>query len=205
MKNKTIFLFLLLFVLTPAAALAKEGSDDHSGDDHGRFEVRINQNQIGNRIEVENEVEVEQQKRVRFEVKDNKFEIRGEITSIGDNSFVIGSQTIRISPATTGKFEQKGNLAVGAFAKVEGVIINNIFFATEIKTEAQGRFGTPPARFKFKVDGVNHHVPGSTISATPSAFPIASSSARVEIKARGPVDQVIKFIESILASLKNLV
>lgn len=149
----------------------------------------------------------------------NKFEIKGEIASIGDNSFVVLDQTIVIDPSKVRGFEQKGILEVGKKIKVEGIIIDGTYYATEINV-----IGTGQGRFKIEIKGLVLPSPSGSASPTPTVSPTPSGSpeatptgsptasptsspatfVNLEVKAKGTLEQVTLFFEQLLDYIKNL-
>lgn len=119
--------------------------------------------------------------RIKFELKfdedTQRFNIKGEITAVAGNNFVVSGQTIFIDPSQVKEFEQKGILTVGERVKVEGIIKNGVKFAQEINV-----IGTGQGRFKFE-----------TVDQS------------VKVKANGPIQQVETFLEQILALLKSFI
>lgn len=206
--KKFLPLFTLIFLLLlPTLTFAHENKNEN-GNNRSRFELKV-----------ENEQD-DDENHVRLEIGTQEFEIRGEITEISSNTFVILGQTITIDPSQVSEFKQKGILKVGNIAKVEGVVVGSTKFADEIKV-----IGTGQGRFKFEIEGLtlpsSSSSPTPSVSPSPSASPEATSSASpspspspeataaanvsVKIKAQGPIDEVIAFLEQVLSILKNLV
>lgn len=207
-----VFLILLVsFILAaPTAVLAHKSHSENQGKSHlvAKFESDDEDD--------EDEDEIKAQSKAQ---SDNKFEIKGMITAVSGNSFVINGQTVNINPQVTGEFEQKGLLETGVMAKVEGQVVDGQLFAEEVKIIGQGQ-----GRFKFEIKGLGtlFSLPTPTPSptppaeeTTPSPTPTPSPSpevgaaattmANIQVKAVGPLDQVVGFIESILNFLKGLV
>lgn len=101
----------------------------------------------------------------------SEFELAGTISSISDDSFVVGGQTITIDISKVEEFEQKGILSVGNSVKVEGIIVDGQKFAEEIKV-----FGLGGKNLKIE---------------------IKNSPDEVKVEAKGPLDQVINFLKQI--------
>lgn len=152
---------LLMFIASPSAYADKDQGPKIN--DHTKFELKFDENT-------------------------QKFEIRGEITAIAGNNFVVSSQTIFIDPTQVKEFEQKGVLAIGKRVKVEGIVKNGVNFAQEINV-----IGTGQGRFKFESE--NKSLATGTTTA---------SNVQVKIKAEGPIQQVRTFLEQILNLLKSL-
>lgn len=205
--KKFLPLFALIFLLLlPTLTFAHENKNGN-GNNRSRFELKV-------------ENEQDDENHTRFEIGTQEFKISGEISSISANTFVILGQTITIDPSQVSQFKQKGILKVGNVAKVEGVIVGSTKFAKEIKV-----IGTGQGRFKFEIEGLSlpssNPSPTPSVSPQPSASPEATSSASpppspspeatqsadvsVKIKAQGPIDQVVAFLEQVLSILKNLV
>lgn len=71
--------------------------------------------------ENENEVEEENEQVQQVEVGTAQFGIRGAITAIAGNNFMVAGQTIFLDPTQVNEFEHKGVLAVGKEVKVGGL------------------------------------------------------------------------------------
>ena len=206
--RKILPLFALIFLLLTPTLIFASNDKNGNGNNRSRFELKV-----------ENEQD-DDENHARFEIGTQEFKISGEISSISANTFVILGQTITIDPSQISQFEQKGILKVGNVAKVEGVIVGSTKFAKEIKV-----IGTGQGRFKFEIEGLSlpssNPSPTPSVSPQPSASPEATSSASpppspspeatqsadvsVKIKAQGPIDQVVAFLEQVLSILKNLV
>jgi len=154
---------LLMFIVSPGA-YAKDEDQGLKNNDRTKLELEFDKNT-------------------------QKFEIRGEITVIAGNNFMVSGQTIFIDPNQVKEFEQKGILQVGKRVRVEGIVKNGINFAKEIVV-----LGTGAGRFKFETENQPLHV-GATYG----------SNIQVKVKANGPVQQVEKFLNQILAVLKSFI
>lgn len=214
--KKLLPILTLAFILTATPVFASQGKNSHKNDNESRFELKIRgdhqDNDRGHNNK--NSEDEDEDNKTKIEIDNSEFEVRGEITSVSANSFVIAGQTINIDPLKVSEFEQKGILAVGNSAKVEGIIVDGDKFAEEIKL-----IGTGQGRFKFEIRGLTisaSPTPGATPSASPDASPQASvspspssspsvsSDIRVKIKANGPLDQVVAFLQQILGFLTGL-
>src|SRR5262249_17819681 len=119
MLRKLLFVLpSLLFMLSPAAASAKQGNENnHAGG--VKVDVKINQGNHDSNTSLENEnthglglgnVEVvTSSAKVRFVETDNLFDIRGTINSVGTGEFSVNGQTIVVDPSKTGHYNQKGD------------------------------------------------------------------------------------------------
>ena len=201
MKKQTrlliLFAILLITLSSGPSALAKEGGKKEFESGKSRVEIKI-----------KNEVKEEEEK---IEVEQDKFEIRGTITTVVGNNFTVAGQTIFLDPTQVSKFKQKGILEVNKKVKAEGIIKNDVKFATEIMVIGEGQ-----GRFKIEIKGSSFPttlptaspLPTSslTVGAFPSASPQATTSAniKVKVKAVGTVEQVSLFLQQILNFLKSL-
>lgn len=204
MKKYLLFAVLTLLLVAVPGVYARQGSDDSSGSsssgrdggekaedrsgrdegDDSRVEIRI-ENEAEDEVENEVENEVED----KFEARDNEFEVRGEITQISNNNFTVLGQTIVVDPSQVMEFRQKGILQVGQRVKVEGVIVNNTKFATEIRIDNE------------EEEGVRVEV-RSVPTLTPSVVP--TLTPRVDIRVRGSLDSINGLLQQILDFLKTL-
>ncbi|MFZ5932543.1 MAG: DUF5666 domain-containing protein [Patescibacteria group bacterium] len=218
-KIALILTTLMLLTAIPVVSAHDEDKDREREREELRLEVRSH-NENGDEEE-------------------NEFEIKGEIESVGENSFVVNGQTILIDITQVGKFKQKGILKVGVMVKVEGVIINGNYYAAEIMTigTGQGRFQiiikelfphckpirrpwifrwqrcvkglfTPSSPFPSPTPSASPTPestptvsPSPSVSPTPTATPIVE----VKVKAVGPIELVISFLEQVLAYLQGLI
>ncbi|OGD97477.1 hypothetical protein A3H87_04845 [Candidatus Curtissbacteria bacterium RIFCSPLOWO2_02_FULL_42_37] len=183
MKKATILIPALVLLLLASAVYAHGDNSGPGRGNEARFELRVDD---------------DDDQAQKFEIEGQRFEIAGIVSSFSGNTIVVLGQTIMIDPSMVFEFEQKGIINVGDFVKVEGIINDGRKFAREIKVLGEGQ-----GRFKFEVQGVNIQAsPSPSASPTPgvSPFPSASPTAnvQVEVKANGPVDQVVAFLEQIL-------
>ncbi len=199
--KKFAFAFLIFSLLFSAPVISAHNDDSKSGKSKLEFELKIDDD--------------EDEDEDKFELGNQEFEITGEITSLGGNSFEILGQTINVDPSKVSKFEQKGILEVGLIAKVEGVLIAGEKFAQEIKV-----IGTGQGRFKFEIEGSgignqtnntassnppsspSPTIQSSQTSPTPSnPLPSTNSTPAIEvkIKAKGPIDRIVDFLKQILS------
>ena len=112
MKNFLVLSAIVTLILLAPAAYAKGGSGSGSS---GSEEQRI-------KIEEEIEDGVE-----RLE-----FDIRGMVTSISGDSFMILGQTIIIDPGMVLEFRQRAEVVEGNMLRVKGVIMDGVFLAERI-------------------------------------------------------------------------
>lgn len=203
MKKIIYIFFLSIIILSAPLAFAKEGSggnenenrqedkkeqedrrkveDRKENENRLRIEQRIERDDNRVRIKIEekreNEIEIKDEQE-EVEIKGNNFEIRGEIIKVEKDSFIVASQTIFIDPSLVRNFEQRSILKVGERVKVEGIIIDGKKFAREIKV--------------FRND---QQVEIEVKNATETA------RAKVEVKSRGPVDQIINLLRQLISLL----
>ena len=121
--------------MTSSIVSASAHNNENRGENNGRqrFELKIE-----NKIEDEDEVEVENEVENKLEVNGQEFEVRGEISAVSGNTFVVLGQTITVDPSKVNEFKQKGILEVGKRVKAEGVIQGGTKFAREIKVIGTG-------------------------------------------------------------------
>lgn len=200
MKKMIIMLSILIMIAGASSNIWAHGGNSGKKD-KAKFELKIE-----NKIEDENEVEIEAGIENKVEINGQRFEIRGEISSISGNTFVVLGQTINIDPSKVEEFEQKGILQVGKTVKVEGIIENDTKFAREIMV-----IGTGQGRFRLEIEGEEASItptPTGILSLiTPTVTPSAalSPNTRVEIKAKGPINEVLDFLKQVMAFLQNLI
>lgn len=203
MNKKLMIPAIILIILLNTGAIALAHNGNSPQNDKAKFELRVNN-------EAENEVNVNQNFG-RVEIKEEEFEIRGEITSVSGNIFMVMGQTINIDPSKVNEFKQKGLIQTGKMVKVEGIIQGGAKFATEINV-----IGTGQGRFKFEVEGLEltttptgiiTPTPTGTITPTPTGTQSAeiSSNANVKVKAKGPIEDVLEFLKQITAFLQGLI
>ena len=205
--NKKLMIPLMIFIIMASSIVSASAHDKENrggNDGNQRFELKI-RNEVKDEREIENEIEN------KLEVNGQEFEIRGEISAVSGNTFVVLGQTITVDPSKVSKFKQKGILEVGKRVKAEGVIQNGTKFASEINV-----IGTGQGRFKFEVRGNNITLnptaiitptgvaPSGTITPTPTTES-ASFDAKVKVKAQGSIDQVIAFLKQVMTLLENLI
>lgn len=173
-----------------------EDEDENEENDENQNSVSIN---TKSNTSAKNSVKIE----------NNKFEIEGAVDSLSANSFTVNGQSVSIDTGLVNTYRQKGILKVGNEVKVKGTVKNSILYAEDVKI-MNGVLGN----FKVEVKSNNKGTvtaatvtPNPSISAgpTPSGNATVSANADVKIKANGPVDQVILFINQILNFLKTLV
>ncbi|MBI2338463.1 hypothetical protein HYU95_04755 [Candidatus Daviesbacteria bacterium] len=97
--------------------------------DGSRFEAKIDGDEVEFRDEFASGEET------RFRSDGEEFKVEGTINDISDDSFTVGFFNVMVDPTMVEDFEQDGDLMVGAEAEVEGMVIDGVNFAEEIKVE----------------------------------------------------------------------
>ena len=124
----------MIFIIMASSIVSASAHDKENrggNDGNQRFELKI-RNEVKDEREIENEIEN------KLEVNGQEFEIRGEISAVSGNTFVVLGQTITVDPSKVNEFKQKGILEVGKRVKAEGVIQGGTKFAREIKVIGTG-------------------------------------------------------------------
>lgn len=106
------------------------------------------------------------------------FEMKGNISNLSSFSFDINGISIIMDATITGKLQIKGTLADGSFVKVEGKVINEKYYAKEIKI---------------------------SITPTPSSTPtgtVQKTGDQYKISVAGNLLDIIKVLEDLLSKLK---
>jgi len=168
LMKRVLFIIVLAILLLPVQILAVEGRNgDGNDDDRVRIEVRQRQDQ-------EQEIRIEN----RVEIQGNEFEITGQVTAMGRDSITISGQQIFIDPDLVGNFQERGIVAVGSTAKVEGEIRDNKLFAREITV-----FGGDSLRDEVKIE-----IKGDT----------------EQLGSRGALQELMDLINRFLANLDSI-
>ncbi len=203
-KKLIIPAVILLIILTGNlnTTLAHDGEKENKA----RFELKL-ENEVEDEIEAENHAEVEIKS--GSETNGQEFKIKGEITSVSGNTFVVMGETITIDPSKVNEFKQKGILAAGKKVKVEGIIEGGVKIAEEINV-----IGTGQGRFKIEIDGDDdvsptpvQAIPTGTITPTPTGTTSASVSipGTVKIKANGSIEDILNFLKQVFSFLSNII
>ncbi len=66
----------------------------------------------------------------RFEVKADEFKTEGMVTAVGGDSFAVDGFTVMADPAVV-----EGDLMVGAEVEAEGMVVDGVNFAEEVKVD----------------------------------------------------------------------
>ena len=112
-----------------------------------------------------------------------KVMIRGTISSIGINSFVIGEHTIYIDPVKTGSFRQLGTIETGAHAEVKARRVEDVLYAEQIVI-----VGTGQGKTQIVLTANNENRPAVDADARTS----------FQIKAKGTLDQLAVYLKNAL-------
>lgn len=194
MKKSLLLLTLFALLITPTLAYASPKEDPERGKSLQAQENKMQKSQGS--VSSENASEKSIEARTKVEITSDSFEIRGQITFVAEDGsyFTVGENEIHIDPFKSGKYIQKGNVTEGAFVRVKGIVENDILYATEVKLEAQGKFGHPPTRIKVTVD--------ATQSASDTASHTATPSAKLTLK--GTLDAVANFLKNLVQSIADL-
>lgn len=165
--KKLIPVFAITVILLTQAIVASYGKENNEQNNVQSIKTEVKQNNGNAGIKVKNQVieptivdeQIEENKnRVKFlEKKNDEFKIWGPIQAFSASSITIDGKTITIDPNITEKFKQVGALSIGMYVKIEGVIINEIFYAEKIVVDQ---------RNKNDIDDDDDE-----ISPTPSATP----------------------------------
>ncbi|OGM58084.1 hypothetical protein A3E46_00520 [Candidatus Woesebacteria bacterium RIFCSPHIGHO2_12_FULL_46_16] len=217
MKKIALALTTLMLLFSVSAVYAHDKDKDRGEErNEVRFELRTENHEDG-----------------EDEDEDNEFKIRGQVESIADGSFVVNGQTIYIDVTQVKKFKQKGILDVGDWVKVKGIVKDDKNYAEDINVigEGQGQFmlkikglfgflptpsaspsptpsssasPTPEASASPTPESSASPTPSGSASPTPSVSPSPTTTARVSVKAQGPIDLVTSFLQQVLAYLQGL-
>lgn len=198
-----ITLSLLVFVLTQARADEKNKLEKNEG----RVNIKIESTSTsGSGMRILNKKEEDKiitQIKIKGSGKDHPdwkgFHLKGIISNVTPSSFDINGKTIKMDANVTGKVQIKGNLVNGAFVKVEGKVVGETFYAKETKVENK----------EIDEDDEDEISPTVTITPTPQATTTPTPTGTVakrgnifKINITGNLEDVIKALESLLASLK---
>jgi hypothetical protein len=117
----------------------------------------------------------------------NEIEFSGTVTSIGASAWVIGGQTVQVTPQT----EIKSGVALNAFVKVHAVPqADGSLVAREIEPDAPQATGTPP------VNGDEHEFTGTLTAINADLWTIGGQVVRItpgtEVKGDPRVGDVVK-------------
>lgn len=143
--KKLIPVFAITAILLSQAIVSSYGKENNANKNSNaevKIEIKNNKNEIKIKNE-ENEVEIgnENKNRIKIKIENDKgeFKIWGPIQSFDSSSLTIDGKTIEIDTTITEEFKQVGELKAGMYAKVEGVIINDTFYAEKIVVDQRNK------------------------------------------------------------------
>jgi len=143
------------------------------------------------------------------------FEIKGKISNVTPTSFNLNGNTIDMDATITGKLQIKGTLTDGSFVKVEGKIIDEKYYAKEIKIENkkggdkedEKNENENEEKISPTINPQISVIPSPEISTTPtpSATPtgtVQKTGDQYRISVAGSLQDIIKALEDLLSKLK---
>lgn len=226
LMKKLIPVFAITAILLSQAIVSsygKENNENKNSNAEVKIEVKNNKNEIKIKNE-ENEVEIgnENKNRIKIKIENDKgeFKIWGPIQSFDSSSLTIDGKTIEIDTTITEEFKQVGTLNIGMYAKVEGVIINDAFYAEKIVVDQRNKndldedddevsptpsvtnAATPTVTTTPSISITPTVIPSGTPSITPTATEtplLQGSNNNVFI-----LDQLILKLERLIGSLLKL-
>ena len=144
--KKFVIVSVITLLLLSQAIVSTYGKENEKNENrkNNKPEIKTDvkhdnaKNGLNNSDETENEKnengkDNDNKNRIKFfEKKNHEFKLWGQIQASSSSSITINNQVITIDSSVTGKIKEVGNPAVGIYAKVEGVIINGIYYAEKI-------------------------------------------------------------------------
>ncbi|MCL4353933.1 DUF5666 domain-containing protein [Patescibacteria group bacterium] len=134
------------------------------------------------------------------------FEMKGNISNVSAASFDLNGKTIKLDATATGKLQIKGTLVKDAFVKVEGKLIDGIYYAKDIKVQ-QSKGGEENEN-ESEIDDENDSptvTPTASLTPTPSVAPtgtLEKHGNQIKVTVSGTLEEIIKALEDLLAQLK---
>lgn len=181
------------------------GEGNHEGKSEAKIEIKIKNEAEEENEKEENEAREENNHKIKIEINKNRFEIRGIVSGVTSSSFMINGQLIKIDPSVSGRIEIKGALANGAFVQTEGLVVDNMLFAQEIKVKNNIEVSpTPTSVSTPTVTPTTNPSAEPTTTPTPTSTSGAQIFANAKIKGQFTVGQFITFFENLLNSLKSV-
>lgn len=200
-ENKSDSKFETRFETTVSPSNNNRGQGNHEGKSEAKIEIKIENE------EEEDEPEEENNQKIKIEINKNRFEIRGIASNVTVDSFMISGQLIKIDPSVSGKVEIKGALANGTFVQTEGVVVNNMLFAREIKVKSNIEVASPTPTSVPTPTVTPTTSPSITPSLTPSPTATAPSEIKafikVKIKGAFTLEQLATIFEGIISLIKS--
>ena len=177
------------------------------GIDLGSF-FRINQGiQNQNRIETNEQEQTQEQNKereqLRIKERENKsgnhdFMIKGIITSSSSSLIVINNINIKIDSLITGDVKIVGNTQVGAYAMVQGEIINSDYYAKKIVVNQRNKKDIEETNETSNINATVSATPTPSITTDNSGSESATTTAKLDF------GNIIESIQNFLNYLKDL-
>lgn len=176
--SAVIFAFLIIFT-TAVSAHEKENKNK---DEETEINTEVSNSDFGKN---KTQIKIKDEDNDDEDGKTNKkeFQIKGVISAYDATSITVGGQAIKIDSKITKEFKQRGKIAVGMYAKVEGIINNGVYYAEEIVVNNRDKKDITPT-------------PSSSISVTPSVSPTTSPTGTITITPTGTVTPTITGTQS---------
>lgn len=178
------------------------GPGDHEGKSEAKIEIKIENEED----EDEDEAGEKNNQKIKIEINKNRFEIRGIVSGVTVDSFMINGQLIKIDPSISGRVEIKGVLANGAFVQTEGVVVNNMLFAQEIKIKNNIEvLPIPTSTPTPTVTPTPFPLITPSVTASPTSTPPSETKAFIKVKIKGAftLEQLASIFEGIINSIKS--
>ncbi|RJQ36265.1 hypothetical protein C4559_05185 [Candidatus Microgenomates bacterium] len=176
--SAVIFAFLIVFTTAVSAHEKENKNKDEETEinkEVGNSDINKNKTQIKIKDE-DNDDEDEKTNKKEFHIK-------GVISAFDTTSITVGGQAIKIDSKITKEFKQRGNIAVGMYAKIEGIINNGTYYAKEIVVNNRNKKDITPT-------------PSSSISVTPSASPTITPTGTITATPTGTATPTITGVQS---------
>ena len=196
MKKITAILFLAILFIFVQNTLPKANAESLGLNER----LRVEANADNNGVQTQNENEITEQNRNRSQLRlfndgnnNQEFRIKGTITASSSNSLTINSQVIKIDQSVTGNVKIVGNIQVGMYAMVWGVIKNSNYYAKEIVIDQRNKWE------------VNENEQGSTPSATPTQAlsEREHENASIGAQTKFAVGNITQRLDDLINFLKN--
>ena len=176
-----ISVILLAAVITNATAESEKQDfnlENANKETETTSTTTLNVRTLNNRNDNKTITQIKVQRIGKDHPKWKGFEMKGNISNLSSFSFDINGISIIMDATITGKLQIKGTLADGSFVKVEGKVINEKYYAKEIKI---------------------------SITPTPSSTPtgtVQKTGDQYKISVAGNLLDIIKVLEDLLSKLK---
>lgn len=129
-KTSLVFLSALLLILLTAGTLPQAIANEVTNENEIEIEAGIK----SNFFETSGEGKAKTQLRIKSD-EDNEtseFMIKGVITASSSNTITINNQVIDIDPLVTGEIKTVGNVSVGMYGMVKGIVKDSKYYAKKI-------------------------------------------------------------------------